>query len=118
MYGVPADLPLNRFVNATLIQVSLGQYEIQLHFTPEGYIGIEGKWELKDSQDNVIDEKIEYKNRESWRIHKIIGQNVQKYEINTPISFTLHFMNGYSLIIYDDSKEYESFSIQPGDIFI
>jgi hypothetical protein len=74
MYGVPADLPLAMFEKATLVQVCLGEYQLQLRFQNDEHarkrsagptISIEGRWEL-----------------------------------------------------CDDSEEYESFSIQPGDIFV
>jgi hypothetical protein len=31
-YGIPADLPLEPFLNAKLVLVGLGQYQIQLRF--------------------------------------------------------------------------------------
>jgi len=35
MCGVPADLNLERFVGAMLIQIGLGESQIQFHFHPE-----------------------------------------------------------------------------------
>jgi len=118
VFGIPADLPVDLFVDATLIQVCLGQHQISLHFAPERSIGIEGRWELRDTEGNIIDATVPHESRKSYQIHRIIGQDVKSGEVNPPHSFTLHFRNEFDLTVYDDSQEYESFSIQPGDIFI
>jgi hypothetical protein len=63
MHGVPKDLPVNLFVNASLMQICLGQYQIQFHFMPERYIGVEGRWELKDEQGNTVDTALPHEQR-------------------------------------------------------
>jgi hypothetical protein len=35
MYGVPQDLDLSRFIGATLIQVCLGEFQVQFHSRPQ-----------------------------------------------------------------------------------
>jgi hypothetical protein len=63
VYGVPQDLDLNRFVGATLIQVCLGEFQVQFHFQAAGgagsegtlYIGVERRWELRDSSGRILD---------------------------------------------------------------
>ena len=40
MYGVPADLDLAFLHGAELIQVCLGQYQLQFHFHPAGSISV------------------------------------------------------------------------------
>ena len=50
-----------------------------------------------------------------YRIHKVVGQDVTAYDIDSPLSFTLRFANGYSLRIFDDSPQYEFISITIGD---
>ena len=39
-------------------------------------------------------------------------------EIDQPRSFALKFEGGDVLRVFDNSEQYESFSIQPGDIFV
>ena len=118
MYGVPSNLPLQRFVGVQLNQIALGQYQIQFHFAGAGSISVEGKWELHDSSGVLIDESQEHSTRVSYRIHVIIDKEVTSFRIDAPLSFSLVFSSGHTLKIYDDSPQYESFSIQPGDIFI
>jgi hypothetical protein len=118
MYGVPEDLPLKRFIGVELNQIALGQFQIQFHFAGVGSISVESKWELRDQEGKLIDQEIDHASRECYCIHRIIDQEVVSYDINPPSSFTLHFKNGFSLIVYDDSEQYESVSIRPDGIYI
>lgn len=45
MHGAPADLDSSRFQGAALIQICLGEFQIQFHFHPKETISAEGKWE-------------------------------------------------------------------------
>ena len=54
MRGVPANLPLQPFVGQTLIQVSLGEFQLQFHFSEAGCISVEGNWQLVDSSGGVV----------------------------------------------------------------
>src|SRR6266566_2893475 len=54
-YGVPADLSLKRFVGATLIQIALGEFQIQFRFQPDSEIAVEGRWELRDHAGQLVD---------------------------------------------------------------
>jgi hypothetical protein len=49
--------------------------------------------------------------RDVYHLHKIIDVPVTRYQIDPPKSFTLFFKTDPALIIYDDSKEYESFQV-------
>src|SRR5579859_1603218 len=126
MYGVPADLPLDCFVDAMLERICLGIHIIHFDFrslglpfyAPGSEISVEGKWELKTNTGEIVDSsqrdwKIP-RDREFYKIHKILGESVTSYEIHPPTHFVLYFKNGFSLTIYDDSEKYESFSIMPG----
>ena len=134
MYGVPSNLPLQKFVGLQLNQIALGQYQIQFHFSlcrrisvegkwqlqdaGRGSISVEGKWELHDSSGTLIDEEQENSARESYRIHVIIDKEVTSFRIDAPHSFSLVFSSGHTLTIYDDTPQYESFSIHPDGIYI
>ena len=119
MYGVPADLDLSKFKDTTLIQICIGVTQIQFHFEPEGIIYVEGRWELRDSTGALVDESAaNYAKRDAMRVQVILGKIVQSYSISAPDSFALRFESGHSLAVFDDSKQYESFSIHPGNIFV
>ena len=126
MYGVPRDLDLSRFVGATMIQICLGPAQVQFHLQAEGcvvnegllYIDVEGRWELQDRDGHVIDGVERGTQPDVHRVHRLLGRVVSGAEVNAPESFSLRFDQGDTLRIFDDSAEYESFSIQPGDIFV
>ena len=121
MYGVPNDLPLQRFVGEALNQICLGQQGIHFNFEKAGSICVDfGKWQIHDASGTVVDESIEGlpSTRYHYRINVILGSEVTKFEIDAPRSFTLIFSSGYRLTVYDDSEQYESFSIEPDGIII
>jgi hypothetical protein len=119
MYGVPPNLDLSGFKGATLIQICIGEHQVQFHFHPQGSIFVESKWELRDSSGMLVDEARDTNaERDAYRLHVLLSTIVESYAVDAPRSFSLRFESGYVLTIFDDSRQYESFSIQPGDIFI
>lgn len=117
MYGVPKDLEKHLPIGETLIQLLIGEFQIQFQFD-EHNISVEGMWRLNDIDDNPIDSnKRDNKNVET-HLPVLLGKKAISCFVHAPQSFTLVFEKGYRLTIYDDSQQYESFSIQPGDIFV
>lgn len=72
MYGVPADLPIQAFVGHEANQICLGRFQVQLHFSGVGSIQMEGRWELRDAGGDLVDASEEHKDRDRYRIHRII----------------------------------------------
>ena len=116
MYGVPKDLPLQRFLGDFLAQVSLGVNGVHFHFGKSGTISVEGKWDLRDPSGKIIDKAMEHADRDAYRLHFIFNANVSSYSIDAPRSFSLTFATGHTLTVYDDTPQYESFHIQPDGI--
>ena len=120
LHGVPADLNLAPFVGASLQRIDLGKWIIHFQFEmqPAGVIGVEGQWELYDARGTVIDRQQEPAKRESYKLHHLLLHDVVSYHVHAPEWFSLTFDNGMVLKIYDASRQYESFSIQPGNVYI
>lgn len=120
MYGVPADLNLTPFHGAALEQIALGEYIVHFRFAgnPLREIAVEGAWELRAVDGSLIDRNQENADRGAYRIHVLLGRIVLGSEVRAPRSFMLRFDSGHTLEIFDDQSQYESFSIQPGDIFV
>jgi hypothetical protein len=127
MYGVPDDLPVEMFIGAALEQVCIDPWDIQFRFIgpPEApifkTITVEGRWELRDVAGTIIDRgdrSIGNAQHETFRVQAILTSTVTAAYLNAPESFTLTFDDGEALTVYDDSEQYESFSIQPGNRFI
>lgn len=116
MYGVPADLDLSFLRGAELIQVCLGQYQLQFHFHPVGSISVEGGWEMLDATGAVIDRRHDGPDRPPFQLHRLLGQPVVGSEVSAPDWFALRFVGGEVLRVFDDSPQYESFKIEPGGI--
>ena len=111
MHGVPADLPIQPFVGKELNQICLGRFQIWLNFSRAGKISVEGGWELRDAAGNLVDSAEQHDSRENYRIHRLIDVPVIHFSIDPPRSFTLFFDNGLALTVFDDSEQYESFSV-------
>ena len=122
MHGVPADLNLAGLVGALLYQVTWREHSVEFVFNPTDgpiwTINVEGGWELRDSFGEIVDRAMEHRDRNAFFVGRNIGQAVQSSRVSAPAWFELIFANGSILRILDDSKQYESFSIQPGDLFV
>ena len=123
MYGVPKDLPLQRFLGDSICQIAFGANGIHFHFNEAGSINVDGgKWQIHDSSGTIVDESLDDdalpSTRQQHRVHVILDSDVIKFQIDAPHSFSLVFSSGHRLTIYDDSPQYESFSIQPDGIIV
>jgi hypothetical protein len=111
MYGVPAHLDLSLLNEAELIQVCLGQFEVQFHFHPIGQISVADGWELFDESGVSIDHGVEGGPRPPFQLHRLLGQKIVSVTISAPDYLELSFGNGDRLRLIDNSKQYESFTI-------
>jgi hypothetical protein len=118
VYGVPANLDLAFLHDAELIQICLGQYQLQFHFHPTGYISVEGGWELRDVTAAVIDHGYDVPDRPPYQLHRLLHKRVLQTKVFAPEWFELQFDGGYVLRVFDDSQQYESFQIEPGGIIV
>ena len=129
MYGVPKNLDLSRFEGALLTQICIGEFQVQFHFQQvasnlhqSASISVEGKWEVRNSAGSFVDgmeiREQSISQREGLYAHCLLGSTVTGYRVDPPESLTLQFSSGHTLTVFDDSRQYESFSIQPGDVFI
>ena len=118
MYGVPANLDLTFLHGASLIQICLGQFQVQFHFHPVGRIYVEGGWELLGAAGETLDRSYDETDRPPYELHRLLGEEVTSTEILAPDWFSITFDSGLVLRVFDDSEAYESFQIQPGDLVV
>lgn len=126
MYGVPSDLDLTGFYGANLNQICLGPFDLAFNFSTGMHISVEGLWELREADGSLIDgsegkvaDKPGNRSRRNWQVRSLLADTVVSGDVDAPRSFTLVFASGRRLTIFDDpDAPYESFSIQPGDIFV
>jgi len=118
MYGIPASLDISFLHGTSLVQVCLGQHQVQFHFHPVGCITVEGRWELIGIGGEKLANSSDATGNPSGVLNRLLGQQVVASEVSAPDSFTLRFDKGDLLRIFDDSEQYESFCIQPGNIVV
>ena len=128
MYGVPDDLDLVPFAGATLTQICIGAHEVQFHFTGSQpgetapSINVESTWTLYDSTGAVVDRASREdqlpSDREAYRLHVLLSRKVTSTTVAPPRSVALVFGGGYTLRIFDDNADGESFQIHPGNIIV
>ena len=119
MHGVPNGLNLSFLHGSELIRVNVGPYHIQLFFDPEAYISVECEWELLGSDRTLLDRGEPGTDEMlALPVRRLLGRRVSQIEVNPPTSISLRFDCGQVLRIIDSNAIYESFSIQPGNIYI
>ncbi len=111
MHRIPKGLDLSPLVGLEITSLSIGQHEVILRFHPEGSVRMEGAWTLKDKKGIIIDESMEHADRDSWRIHKLLGSKIAKCVVRDGQHLDVHF-DDYVLEIEDDSDHYETFAIE------
>jgi hypothetical protein len=76
---------------------------------------------LRDGAGALVDERLaddnSYAARPNLYFHHLLEQTVTGTSVDAPRSFSLRFSSGHTLTIFDESP-YESFSIQPGNVFV
>ncbi len=112
MYGLSAKFDVGVFVKKELTLVSFTANTINLFFGQEVSITIIGSFiyslgELKDAIKISLPVL-------SSNLMCLIGKVVRHAERQDDGSLILQFENGHDLIILDDSREYESYSIRIG----
>lgn len=113
MYGLkPADIAhLSHLRHAEVVQVCVGQYDLQFNFHPNGNVSVQGRCELLDNAEQVIDVWENGRRSSIFRFFELLGQSVIEVAIDSPKSFNLLFSNGLLLRVVDDSEQYETFSV-------
>ena len=118
VYGLnPADIThLSHLQHSKVIQIGVGEYDLQFQFHPSGNISVEGRCEMLDNAAQVIDVWENGTRSAVFRFLELLGQTVIEVTIDSPKSFKLLFSNGQSLRVVDNSEQYESFSV--GGLFV
>jgi hypothetical protein len=110
MYGLPRDVSLAFFEQRTLLQVCIGAHDLILNFdgisvTVTSSIGLSDGHVVQRYQDfpQAAPALVTLLNQ---KITSAVGKDAGTLE--------LLFIGGLTLSIYDDSKEYESYTIKNG----
>jgi hypothetical protein len=117
MYRFKPDLSLSHLINGEIVQISLAEYNLYIHLEPKNVIQIMGAWQLLDTKGHVVDEGDLQKEKEAYKIHKILGWRISKYNIEAETRLVFEFDNSWKLVMIDNSEHYETGFISP-DIYV
>jgi len=92
-------------------------WQVQVHFEPAASLTMEGDWELTDAGGQVIDKSSDTVRERPYHLHLLLQRGVVAAEVSAPLSFALRFTGGLVLRVFVSGHGYESFSIEPGNIF-
>ena len=109
MYGLPKNLDLGFLLGKALQQICVGSHEVILKFDDDLEVTVTSECDYKSKTGQFTRVK-EYPASASM-ICRLLGFSIVKAEGTEDGTLTLRFSNEDTLIIYDDSKQYESYQI-------
>lgn len=112
MYGLPKDISVTFFHERTLLQLCIGVHDLILNFDNEIRITVTSAVALVDST-NTVQRSDDFR-AVVTNLVRLLNQKVVSAQGDESGTLTLGFDNGQVLAIYDDSKEYESYTIKNG----
>lgn len=118
MYGVSPDLDLRFLHGARLIQIGLGEHQLQFEFHPTATVTVEGKWTHYDAVHLVLNDHTDLAHRRPIQLHRLLGQCLVNVQLSVPDSLTLNFDSGDALELLDSNRDVESIQIEPAGIVI
>jgi hypothetical protein len=113
MYGLPKDFSALIFVGQELVEICFTVNTAHLVFDGEVSITLLSSYVYTSSSNNVS--RKETVPVLSSSLMHLIGKKVSSATAKTDGTLTLMFEDGASLILLDDSRDYESYSIRIGD---
>ncbi len=115
---VPEDLDLSAMVGTRLDSVTFAEYMLVLSYDSGHAFSIHGRVELRDQGGTEIESGSPDALRLGTQLPALVGEEVDRVLILAPQSIQLHMSSGRVIALFDDSKQYESFQIEPGGIIV
>ena len=109
MYGLPRDVDLSFLEGQMLLQVCLGANEVILHFDEEVSIAIESPFSIKDNGKKMDTHK--NVSEVASILVKFLHAKIKSVKGEENGTLTLYFDDGQILKIFDDSEQFESYTI-------
>jgi hypothetical protein len=116
MYGLPHDINLAFFSGKTLLQVCIGAHDLILNFDDDVCVTVTSSVACMDSSNTM--RRYDDFGAGASTLAALLNQTVVSAQGDEVGTLTLRFNNGGMLAVYDDSKEYESYTIKNGEHLI
>jgi hypothetical protein len=112
MYGLPKDINLEFFNGKTLLQACFGAHDLILNFDGDVSLTVTSSVGCMTS-DGSIQQYDDFR-QAAPVVVALLNQTILFAEGDKAGALSLKFDGGGMLTIYDDSKEYESYTIKNG----
>ena len=112
MYGLDPSLNLDDIVGEDLSQIGLAKYSVAFHFGSGTFVSVQSRVTVEVGGHTVA----VWKEEGRWtelRHQELVGQKVVGYSVKSRRLLQIEFENGMTLLLHDDSEQYESFQIYP-----
>jgi len=114
MHGLPDNIDLSFFVGKHLEQIAFGPAQIQFFFSDKIHIGLGGKFSHSACGKTSVWEEGQPLINATCSV-SLIGARVIDIQGVPDGTITMTFSNDETLVLYDDSNQYESYTIRHGD---
>lgn len=112
MYGLPLGIDLSFFVGRELFSVHFAMHSLILHFDDDVTVTVTSLVGCIAS-DGSIQQYVDFR-QAAPAILAMLNQTILAAEGDEAGTLTLRFDGGGMLAVYDDSKQYESYTIKNG----
>lgn len=112
MYGLPKDVDLTFFSGRTLLQACFGVHDLILNFDGDVSLTVTSSVGCMAS-DGGIQQYDDFR-QVALAVLALLNQTILSAEGDEAGTLTLRFDGGGVLAVYDDSNEYESYTIKNG----
>ena len=116
MYGLPHDVNLSFFRGKKLLQLCIGVHDLILNFDGDVSVTVTSSVGFVDSSGTI--QKHDDFREAACAMAALLDQTALSAHGDVAGTLTLTFDGGGMLIVYDDSKDYESYTIKNGDRMI
>jgi hypothetical protein len=117
MYGLKQEIDLSFLRDKELIQVCVGVYQLQFAFTESVNVSVEGRCEIQCDGGRALWEPKSLTGASAAL--RLLGAVVKEVHGSPDGTLTLDLIPDGRLIVFDNSREYESYTItRPGETIV
>ena len=117
MYGLPDDFTLPSFSGACLVQVAIGQHQVQLNFDGTNRsVSIESRYAI--AEPGRARQEFTDMPAGAAQLAALVGAHLDDVSGASDGTLMLSFATGAQVVIFDDDTRYESYPIHDGDRLI